>query len=328
MPCTNAVWVQNFTAFASPFLGVRSPTRGSLSWVWNGLAPRLLSTSGRQLFGIDSFRDTGRPLLAVLADPNSIFMSGLRRFRRHTLYANIINDRSAVFYTTSVSKTDPYADLSKVQCRFVDGYEDVVLDPLDPVSFVSSAPPVSVSATTLKWLKHAPFILALAIFFPVITTLLLANSGIQIARSAQRIRLHEKGLAGIDTTAYRVPLWIREMRGAVEDAYETVNSAQDQEYLALSSSEDDDGASGEEEEGRKILALERTQSNPQQPTLALAPDQFEMIRGLDSLRWRKYPVWIHKVRHTHAAIILRKNKETFAEGKVVLRHWLKEEFLI
>ena len=124
----------NFTAFASPFLGARSPLKGFMGHLWNTLGSRSLSTSGQQLFGVDSFRDTGRPLVAVLADPNSIFMAGLARFKRRVLYANIVNDRTAVYYTTHISKTDPYTDMSKVQVKYVEGYEGTILDPYDPVS--------------------------------------------------------------------------------------------------------------------------------------------------------------------------------------------------
>lgn len=63
------------------------------------------------------------------------------------------------------------------------------------------------------------------------------------------------------------------------------------------------------------------------PTLALAPEQFTIIRNLDSVGWRKYFVHIHKQRHSHAAIIVRRDKEDFSEGFVVLRHWL-DEFLM
>lgn len=87
---------------------------------------------------IDNFRDTGRPLLDVLADPESIFIKGLARFERRTLYANIVNDRSAVYYTTGISKTDPYTNLENIKINYVRGYEDVIIDvgapicPIDP----------------------------------------------------------------------------------------------------------------------------------------------------------------------------------------------------
>jgi hypothetical protein len=325
----------NFTAFASPFLGVRTPLRGWANQIWNVLGARTLAMSGRQLFGIDKFRDTGKPLLAVLADPNSIFMSGLAKFKRHTLYSNIVNDRSAVYYTTGISKTDPYTDLSKVNVHFLKGWQDVILDPRNPVSPGAPPPtaPEPLTALVEKWAKRVPFILALTLFIPFGVVTFLINSAIQTFRSSRRIKLHESGLAGINVKDLRVNLWIKEIREAVEDAYENLNSSQNQEYLNA----DDDSHSADDEEAddsastKAILALERKQSRNQEggfPTLALAPYQFAAIQALDRLIWRKYPVWIRKDRHSHAAIIVRVDKPAFDEGWVVLKHWVTEEFLV
>lgn len=339
-----------FTAFASPFLGVRTPLHGWSNHMWNVLGARTLSMSGRQLFTIDKFRDTGRPLLAILADRNSIFYKGLAKFQRRTLYTNIINDRSAVHYTTAISKTDPYKDLTKVRVNYVKGYEDIVLDPIHPVEHI---PPHSWKKDTFleatkAWFRRIPLVLALSILIPIAIVAWLLNSVIQTVRSAKRIALHENGQAGIDISEYRVPVLINEIREAVEDAYEELNSSQHQQYLGLLDSEGDSsdseagpstqllGESAEQEEkararrasDRNILRRERKQSQPGQPTLALAPYQFEMISELDTLGWRKYPVWIHLDRHSHAAMIVRTDKPALREGHVVLRHWLNEEFLI
>ena len=51
-----------------------------------------------------------------------------------------------------------------------------------------------------------------------------------------------------------------------------------------------------------------------------------MVKALDNIGFRKYRVHIQNVRHTHAAIIVRVQKKDFDEGKVVVRHWLEEEF--
>lgn len=59
----------------------------------NVLGARTLSASGRQLFTIDNFRGTGRPLLSALADRESAFYKGLQLFAHKTLYANVVNDR-------------------------------------------------------------------------------------------------------------------------------------------------------------------------------------------------------------------------------------------
>lgn len=300
--------------------------KGWWSVLFNGLGARTLAMSGRQLFGVDKFRDTGKPLVAVLADPKSIFVSGLARFQRRTLYANITNDRTAVYYTTGLDKTDPYTDLDKVKVNFVEGYEDVILDPLNPVSPAPAKEEVkkTLKGSAQKWIQRLPLVLALTVFIPIGVVAFLINAVVQTMRSSKRVKQHESGLAGINVKNYRVNLWINELREAVEDAYENLNSAQRQEYLELS---DDEGVDGSDS-GEEILALERKQSQPWKPTLALAPYQFAAIQTLDKLGFRKYPVWIHKVTHSHAAIVDRTESERFSEGKVVLSHWAKEEFLL
>ena len=284
--------------------------------------------SGRQLFTIDDFRDTGRPLLSVLAEPTSIFMRGLSKFTRHTLYANIINDRSAVYYTTGIAKTDPYRkQLHNLKINFLSGYDSVLLDPVNSIAPSPKKPqPASFSSVwdaAVRWMKRIPFILTVTIFVPIGVLAYLCNSVIQNIRSSRRIRLHESGAAGVTVDEYRVPLLIKEIREEVENTYEALNSSQNQEYLAT---EDEDYEMPVED--RRLLQRERRLSQPTQPTLALTPYQFEMIRALDTLKWRKYPVWIQKHRHAHAAIIVRMDKEAFEEGWLVLRHFAADEFLI
>lgn len=321
---------QNFTTFASPHLGVRTPLRGWHNNVWNNLGAKTLSMSGKQLFTVDDFRETGKPLLAIMADPSSIFASSLAKFKRRTLYTNVVNDRSVVYYTAGIAKADPYTDLERIKANFVPGYEDVILDPRNPVSpRAPKSEPVSfttVKDTALRYAKNTPLVILLVVFIPIGIGAFLINSVIQNFRSSKRIKLHESGLAGIQIDSYRVPIMINGLRGAVENAYENMNNSHDQEYLATSDSDGEEADMDERE--RQTLQLERKQSHPQWPTLALTPCQFDMIRSLDELGWRKYPVWIHKHRHSHAAIIVRIEKESFSEGWVVMKHWMEEEFLI
>ncbi|CAG9943977.1 unnamed protein product [Clonostachys rosea f. rosea IK726] len=318
----------NFTTFASPHLGVRTPLKGWHNHIWNVLGARTLSMSGRQLFTIDDFRGTGRPLLSVLADPSSIFMSGLRKFKRRTLYNNVVNDRSAVYYTTGIHKTDPFTNLENIKVKYVKGYENVILDPVNPVTpHLKPRAPLSVSSITesgMVWLRSVPFLLAVAVVVPIGVVGYLLNSVVQNVRSAGRIKQHESGEGGINVEDYRFPLLIKEIREEMEHAFETLNSSQNQEYLA---SGDEDNA-GMAVEQRTRMARERRLSLPAQPTLALTPAQFEMVDGLNSLGWRKYAVWIHKARHSHAVIILRMERKGFDEGHIVLKHFVDEEFLM
>jgi hypothetical protein len=65
------------------------------------------------------------------------------------------------------------------------------------------------------------------------------------------------------------------------------------------------------------------------PTLALSHQQFEMIANIDKLGFRKYPVFIHNDRHSHAAIIVRKPwAKRWDEGRVVVAHWLDKAFIV
>lgn len=293
------------------------------------MGARSLSTSGRQLFIIDEFRDTGRPLLAVMADPNSIFVLGLQKFKRRTLYSNIVNDRSAVYYTTCIQKTDPFKDTDRIKVNYLEGYADVILDPASPViPQPKTHEPATVSSVTmasLRTLKRIPLYLTVGVLVPAGVIAFLINSVIQNSRSSKRIKLYEEGQAGFDIKGYRVPILIKELRGGVEHAYETLNNSHNQEFLETEDEDDDLGMDAEE---RSTMVRERRMSMPTQPTLALAPCQFEMIRSLDELKWRKYPVWIHNHRHTHAAVILRMEKKGFEEGRVVLNHFANAEFLI
>lgn len=168
-------------------------------------------------------------------------------------------------------------------------------------------------------------------FIPLGVVAFLINSGVQSLRSNRRIKLHEKGLAGIQPGNYRVPL-LTDMRGAVEDVYENLNSAQSNEYLVDGHEEEEGGHGSHSPILERAQAFSSEPNKPEKsrqvdvPTLALAPYQFRMINALDSLGWHKYPVYIHKVNHSHAAIIVRVEKPGFDEGRVVLRHWLDEEF--
>lgn len=114
------------------------------------------------------------------------------------------------------------------------------------------------------------------------------------------------------------------LRSEVESAYEVLNSSQRQEYLAPL--DEDEAAMNAEE--KQSLTRERCLSQPMRPTLALAPCQFDMIRNLETLNWRKFPVWIHNINHSHGAIIARIDNRRYEEGFVVVGHYAEEEFLI
>ncbi len=326
----------NFTTFATPHLGVKTPLLGLRYKVFNFLGSRTLSTSGRQLFTVDTFRDTNRPLLSVLADPGSIFMLALAQFSHRVLYANIINDRSAPYYTTSISATDPYTDLDAVSINYLPHYAPHIIDPADPVHLKPPEvqPPLfaRLASSSQSLITSIPLYALLSVLIPIGSAVFLINSGVQQVRSQKRIRLHEEGKAGIGLGSYRIPLMVENTRSAIEGAFEHMNTRQGQQYLPGTAS--DESSEGHTEKNNQFATrtpsdLERTASSRTDfSILALTPQQFEMIRALDKVGFRKYRVHIHSVRHSHAAIIVRNQKPSFHEGKVVVRHWLDEEFEI
>jgi hypothetical protein len=342
----------NFTTFASPHLGVRTPLIGYANHLWNVLGARTLSTSGRQLFLIDSFRDTGRPLLSILADPDSIFIRALAKFKHRSLYTNIVNDRSAVYYTTGISRIDPYAHMERLKLKYITEYEPVVLDPDEPFTICADDNLPSfythIAGSSQTFLRRLPVFLALAVIIPIASVAFLINSTIQTMRSRRRIQLHEEDYERRGFSGYRVPFMVQDAQQAIEDAFENVNSAQRQEYLPDWSEEMTRGENDSRQvfhestpvglaepvppEKTETVPLVQTHSHPDRQrefsTLALTPAQFAMIKALDDVGFRKYPIHIHKSSHSHAAIIVRHTRGAFEEGKIVVAHWLKEEFKI
>ena len=324
----------NFTTFATPHLGVRTPLKGYAGHIWNVLGARTLSMSGRQLFGIDKFRDTGRPLLAVLADPESIFILALAQFQHRSLYANVQNDRTVTYYTASISQTDPFVRPDSIKINYVPGYDDVIVDGENPVSpkEPEELPAFTqrLSSGTRTLLGRVPIVAFLAVFIPIGSTLFLMNSVVQSFRSQQRIRLHEEGRAG-NFGRYKLPLMINAVRQEAEDMFENVNNTQDQDYLssgnegmALRSQPASPRLRRRRSSHSKVVSIQEKEQDSavEFPILALTQDQFKMIEALDNVGFRKHRVFIHNHRHSHAAIIVRINKPSFDEGRMVIKHWL------
>ncbi|RJE21184.1 lipase serine esterase [Aspergillus sclerotialis] len=332
----------NFTTFATPHVGVRAPATGIRGHIWNSLAPRTISMSGKQLFLIDSFRDTGKPLLSVLADPESIFIKALAKFKHRSAYANIINDRSAVFYTTFITAVDPFNDLDSVNLNYVKGYERVILDPDVPVLPSKQTEPEPLASQiwrrVTRIFNKLPLWLFVATVLPIILVIFLGNSVIQTIRSRQRIRLHEEGTNGILFGSYKVPLLVQDMRHVMEDAFENANSRQDPEYIGFKGRRAlTEPSTTVSDKPSRISDIDQSSSpalshncgdtmSKTYATLALTPSQLAIIDSLNKLSFRKYPVYIHNHMHSHAAIVVRIQKKAFDEGRLVIKHWLDNEF--
>lgn len=282
------------------------------AFLWNVIASRSLSISGREMFAIDTFRDTGRPVLAVLADPDSVFISGLEQFQRLSLYCNITNDMNTDYYTTSIQRVDPFTDLEGVMPNYLEGYDSVMLDPAQPVKprQATQEDPATVLGSarqSLGWLRQVPYYVALPVYAPVFVCASLVYSLVETTRSTFRISRHDSGAAGISTQQYRIPLLIRK----------------EAERAALKTS----GDSRIDHQHRGPAQSWMETISELQP-LAIDSNQVAMIEGLDTLSWRRHPVWIRKKDKAHEAIIMNSNHRDFEEGRVVLGHFANEEFVV
>ncbi|SCO54849.1 related to lipase/serine esterase [Fusarium fujikuroi] len=225
------------------------------------------------------FRDTNRPLLAVIADPDSIFISGLKKFKPRTLYTHIVNDRSVLHYISAITKHDPHTNLEKVNLNYVGEHGDVILEADHPIVLLPKLQQDTLLTdceALKKWVKTIPLIVTVGVIMPI--------------DLASRIKAHESGAVGLKIEQYRMSLRIKEIRECVEQAYGVLSSSQNQQHLAVSDSED---ALAYGVEDRKLLKKEHRIPTAGQPTLALTSDQFEMIENLDAAGWQN-PVHIQK----------------------------------
>ncbi|KAL5340069.1 putative serine esterase-domain-containing protein [Aspergillus crustosus] len=345
----------NFTTFASPHLGVRAPVRGAQNLFYNGLGSRIISISGKQLFLSDTFRDSEKPMLSVLADPDSIFIQALKKFKHRTVYGNVINDRTTHFYTTIITSVDHFGDLENTNVNYVDGYDSVIVDP--DLYTLPSEPEEQLPLFSRMWqgirkfFSKVPFWLFFCVMIILVVPIFLGYSVVQTFRSRERRRVHEEG--SVSTfKRYRIPIAVKRVRLAMEEVFENAASRQEPDYISASAAPSD-LESQPEPPATKTNTLEETPTltSPAEtlteqpsginkvgtygtinlqnrPTLALTPDQFSMIKSLNAVGFRKYPVYIHNHTHTHAAIVVRVDKPGFEEGHTVIKHWLDAEFEI
>jgi hypothetical protein len=288
------------------------------------------------MFLADSFRDTGKPLLSVLAEPNSIFIKGLRLFKNKSVYANTMNDRSVPYFTSGISRVDQFVDLDAIDVNYLPGQDpekQVILDPSNPVSLRQSPEETRSLIARYTYMKQStinniPFYAAMTLLLPIGATFFLANAGIQSYRSAQRVRQHEEGKSGFSIDRYRMPLL--ESAQAMQDRLARTMSNQGEQYLPTPppepASEPSSSAASTAplSEEKQLARDESAKESSSFPILALTPEQFAMIDSLNDVGLTKYPVHIQNVLHTHAAIVVRSNRESFWEGRVVVSHWAKQ----
>ena len=136
------------------------------------------------MFLADSFRDTGKPLLSVLAESNSIFIRGLRMFKKKSVYANTMNDRSVPFFTSCISRVDQFVDPDAIDVNYLPGQDpdkQVILDPSNPVTPRQSPEETRslierYTSINQRTINSIPFYAAITVLLPIGATFFLVNS--------------------------------------------------------------------------------------------------------------------------------------------------------
>ena len=314
----------NFTAFASPHLGIRHINPGVFHSLANLLGPRMLSASGRQMFIAD--RDPFKPILVRMAEKDSIFMRALALFRNRTAYANIINDRSVPFYTAAISQYDPYINLSKLNLSYLPSYEPIVLHPTHPIIPLSKPKEHIHPNTTGRWIRLIVIMFLLPFWATFFILAALYQSFCSARRIQKHIRLHDLEDSDREEEAGLLSEAVQEVFEDVVDNAALLSPGEDHnEYFEDDVDETTRLVNGGDHDGltEKAVSLQREDYR-----LALTDEQIAMLNGLRSVQWQTFGVHIHQTTHSHAAIIRRhKWRAGLGEGEAVIRHWLDNQFL-
>lgn len=167
----------------------------------------------------------------------------------------------------------------------------------------------------------------LGITLPLAITALTINFGIQTVRSRQRVLLHKSHHTG-SFKQYHISY-------SLDNALENIATVEPHAYLSESEASSvsagfknlsTDATTPFDSQEEEELGVNQAVTASQWPRLSLNLRQEHMIDALSTLDIHKYPVYISKAHHSHAAIIVRKGGKAMHEGYVVLQHWIDHEF--
>lgn len=128
----------NFTTFCTPHVGVYAPGKNIAVNLFNTIVPFVLGNSGKQMFLKDQVRSAGNlPLVYLMSMENSVFYKALQEFKYKALYANVINDKRTAWWTSGISKNDPFFGVDQFngvnRFSYIPGFEPIILDHSKPI---------------------------------------------------------------------------------------------------------------------------------------------------------------------------------------------------
>ena len=330
----DSVQPANFTTFATPHVGASVKAFGGIDSLIDKFVSQRLSVTGQQLFLVDDHLGSGKPLLLLLAERDSIFDQGLSCFQRFAAYGNITGDYCVPYTTATFDLSDPWAELLPRS-----GQKDTVKPPTDATvknvsessSRAESGMPLRSSHVIRQGAAYTAFGLVSLICMPPV----LAYSTYQTILSKRRIKQHRDGRTGIDTGRYCIGNAASRTIIGSHTPFKAIQPARQQsvqvECLLPTPPPTPPGSPNA---STVDLALPQSDTTSDEgksdeaslmPTISSIPSvlqmKMEIARNLDQLPFNKFPVHIQRTRHAHAAIVARAPKKIFAEGRDVCEHW-------
>ncbi|KAH9962616.1 DUF676-domain-containing protein [Russula dissimulans] len=300
----------NFNAIATPHIGLLAYP-SFFSRLGSLIGPKLLSRTGKQLYGADKWSNTGKALLEAMADPERLFFNGLKLFPHIRIYANAINDQLVPYMTAYVDIEDPFLihPTHKLAVDYDKKYFPVMKSFTIPDA--PSPKPKTTRPLTWKWFKsYKPPLLPrflclfplnimtlalLPILYPTFIGILMVRFSIASRHSRSRIKLLESENAA--STRRLVHIF-----GQSECQVEHIRAIADTGESAIS----------DPSQERKTIS---------EKIPRITDSQRKMVAALNSLpQLKKERAYILESRNSHAAIVMR-NGESNKIGEGVLRHW-------
>lgn len=325
-----------FTTFATPHVGSYFHAKSIRASLLNFFGTNVLGVSGNDLFANST-------VLEEMSDLDSRYITGLKRFKYRTLFANAVYDRTVPFYTAYICEKDPFQQLGHLDLSYYDA-PDSGTGFSEPF-FVDMSRSVYVGETSKEQGHPDPterqIRVMMTVALPIMFPLLLTVTSFTTLMSHYRVR-QAKRLVALESKRPLLSLTASRSRSSStsEDS-----SAEQQDETMLSPSEeiaqftgdmvDDMLAPGEQPGGDEQLADVHTSHIPAEPAgsngyeglIDSTPTELElndkihgMIKRLNTIEWEKYTVKLHRA-HSHAEIVNRRNKP--GEGEALVKFWVR-----
>jgi len=327
----------NFNTVATPHLGqIRYKSLRSKLFAF--LGPKMLSRTGEQLYTIDNWAESGRPLLDILAEPGRVFYRALSTFSTVRFYANSVNDITVPYMTAAVEAADPFLDhtFNGIKIEIDEKYAPIICS-FEPPTAPKPRPPAP-RILSKKWFKNfrpplppalqfkfpgnVLVIMLLPILFPAFFSLAMVRLSLDSRKSRSRLRLLEKDESYRERLIHIVGRLERTIEDAAIEYMDDPGSVQGSSQTLLQATEPSSSTSPASSPG--------PEAHIELYSDVLSPLQHRIVQAINQLpNMKKVLVFIDPVINSHAVIIARdvKRFKHHELGQGVLRH-LADHFVM